>query len=289
MVRARRGLGGAARPAGARRQRSSLAVAAGGRGDAAADRRRGRDAGRHRHRHLPGDAAGARGLRRRTGGRPGQGRPAAAGPHRRTSSGCCGWRAASRARCRRGRSRSRGPAPSWPSWTRSSSSPARPPSSTRRWSRSTTSCGAWPSSVPAGPVPRIPARGRDQLRDHQRPRASPTKTSSPPSSSTSRRARGTPKARLAYLFPNSHSAQIVVRLQAGPERSRAPPGARADRSRGRRHDAARGLRRGRQAGALLRAAKAAATSSPARRSSSTALARALKDALLRPLRASPSW
>ena len=27
------------------------------------------------------------------------------------------------------------------------------------------------------------------------------------------RARGTPKARLAYLFPNSHSAQIVVRLK----------------------------------------------------------------------------
>jgi uncharacterized protein len=29
------------------------------------------------------------------------------------------------------------------------------------------------------------------------------------------RARGTPKARLAYLFPNSHSAQIVVRLRPG--------------------------------------------------------------------------
>jgi hydrophobe/amphiphile efflux-3 (HAE3) family protein len=29
------------------------------------------------------------------------------------------------------------------------------------------------------------------------------------------RARGTPKARLAYLFPNSHSAQIVVRLKPG--------------------------------------------------------------------------
>ena len=39
-----------------------------------------------------------------------------------------------------------------------------------------------------------------------------------------RRARGTPKARLAYLFPNSHSAQIVVRLRPGlseAERHRA--------------------------------------------------------------------
>ena len=38
------------------------------------------------------------------------------------------------------------------------------------------------------------------------------------------RARGTPKARLAYLFPNSHSAQIVVRLKpdlSGAERHRA--------------------------------------------------------------------
>jgi hydrophobe/amphiphile efflux-3 (HAE3) family protein len=38
------------------------------------------------------------------------------------------------------------------------------------------------------------------------------------------RARGTPKARLAYLFPNSHSAQIVVRLKpdlSAAERNRA--------------------------------------------------------------------
>jgi uncharacterized protein len=38
------------------------------------------------------------------------------------------------------------------------------------------------------------------------------------------RARGTPKARLAYLFPNSHSAQILVRLKPGlspSERHRA--------------------------------------------------------------------
>jgi hydrophobe/amphiphile efflux-3 (HAE3) family protein len=38
------------------------------------------------------------------------------------------------------------------------------------------------------------------------------------------KARGTPKARLAYLFPNSHSAQIVIRLKPGlseAERHRA--------------------------------------------------------------------
>jgi uncharacterized protein len=38
------------------------------------------------------------------------------------------------------------------------------------------------------------------------------------------RARGTPKARLAYLFPNDHSAQIVIRLKpdlSGAERHRA--------------------------------------------------------------------
>lgn len=38
------------------------------------------------------------------------------------------------------------------------------------------------------------------------------------------KARGTPKARLAYLFPNSHSAQIVIRLKPGlteAERRRA--------------------------------------------------------------------
>lgn len=38
------------------------------------------------------------------------------------------------------------------------------------------------------------------------------------------RARGTPKARLAYVFPNSHSAQIVIRLKPGlseGERKRA--------------------------------------------------------------------
>ena len=80
------------------------------------------------------------------------------------------------------------------------------------------------------------------------------------------RPRGTPKARLSYLFPNAKSAQIVIRLQAGPERSRAAAGDRADRSRGRGHDAAR--RRARTRGNRRRASssKAAATSSPAPRS-----------------------
>ena len=55
--------------------------------------------------------------------------------------------------------------------------------------------------------------GGDQVRDHLAALASTTKNSSPPWSSTSRKARGTPKARLAYLFPNSHAAQIVIRLR----------------------------------------------------------------------------
>ena len=85
------------------------------------------------------------------------------------------------------------------------------------------------------------------------------------------RARGTPKARLSYLFPNSHSAQIVVRLQPDLSEAERAPGAGADRGRRQRHDPAQGLRRAeRQAGALLRARRAAATSSPAPRSSSTA-------------------
>jgi predicted RND superfamily exporter protein len=45
-----------------------------------------------------------------------------------------------------------------------------------------------------------------------------------------RRSRGTPKARLAYLFPNGHSAQIVVRLRPGlseAERHRALESIRA--------------------------------------------------------------
>ena len=84
------------------------------------------------------------------------------------------------------------------------------------------------------------------------------------------RAAGTPKARLAYLFPNAHSAQIVLRLRpdlSEAERHRALELIRAARLR---NHAAHGLRRPRAAGALLRAARAAATSSPGCRSSSTA-------------------
>ena len=73
-----------------------------------------------------------RGVRRRPGRRPGRGRPAAADADREPGRGCCGSRAASPASCRRGRSRSRGPARSWRACTRSSSSPAPAPSSTRR-------------------------------------------------------------------------------------------------------------------------------------------------------------
>ena len=67
------------------------------------------------------------------------------------------------------------------------------------------------------------------------------------------RPRGTPKARLAYLFPNAHSAQIVIRLKPDLSEFGTTPGDRADRSRGRGNDAAQGLRRRRQGGALLRA------------------------------------
>ncbi len=56
------------------------------------------------------------------------------------------------------------------------------------------------------------------------PQASATRNSSPRSSSTCTSARGTPKARLAYLFPNDHSTQIVLRLRpdlSDSERSEA--------------------------------------------------------------------
>ena len=82
-------------------------------------------------------------------------------------------------------------------------------------------------------------------------------------------ARGTPKARLAYLFPNGHTAQIVLRLRpdlSEAERHRAleligaivhePDAARPASSRASRSPAS--------------SCTAAATSSPARRSSSTA-------------------
>ena len=67
-----------------------------------------------------------------------------------------------------------------------------------------------------------------------------------------RRARGTPKARLAYLFPNSRSAQIVVRLR--PDLSDAERHRALELIEARRDTTPRaGLRGQRRAGALLRA------------------------------------
>ena len=65
----------------------------------------------------------------------------------------------------------------------------------------------------AGSAARTAAlRSRRATASPARP-ASPIPTSSPRSSSTCARRAGTPKARLAYLFPNGRSAQIIVRLR----------------------------------------------------------------------------
>ena len=67
------------------------------------------------------------------------------------------------------------------------------------------------------------------------------------------RPRGTPKARLAYLFPNRRSAQIVVRLR--PDLSEAERHRALELIREAVYDTTpRGACRRRQAGALLRAA-----------------------------------
>ena len=92
-----------------------LAVAAAVAGDAAADRRRHRHARRHRHRQLPGDPGRARGLRRRTGRRARQRRPAAPAADRQPRPPAAAGGLPLGQACRRGRSRSPGPAPSWPS------------------------------------------------------------------------------------------------------------------------------------------------------------------------------
>ena len=102
-----------------------------------------------------------------------------------------------------------------------------------------------------------------------------------------RRARGTPKARLAYLFPNSHSAQIVLRLQpdlSDAERHRALDliDAAVDDTTPRQACTEEGKPR------PASSCTAAATSSPARRSWSTASPGAQGRAA-RPLRASRSW
>ena len=131
-----------------------------------------------------------------------------------------------RARCRRGRSRSPGPAPNWPSSTRSSSSPARRPSSTRRWSRSTPSCGGWRSAC-----------RRDQLREFLLAVATRYGITSAPSLDNAEFV-----ATVVFdLAPRPRHAEGAARLplpqqplgpdrrppEAGPQRSRTPPRARA--------------------------------------------------------------
>ena len=83
-------------------------------------------------RELSGYRTGARSLRRRTGRRGRSGGSAGTDPHSEPRAAACGWRDASRARCQKGRSRSRGPVPNWPKCTQCSSSPGPAPSSTRR-------------------------------------------------------------------------------------------------------------------------------------------------------------
>ena len=120
---------------------------------------------------------------------------------------------ACRGRCRRGRSRFRGPAPNWRDCepVEFVAGPAtflnEAVIQIDRQLRRLAATGA------ARPAARIPARGRGPLRDHQPPQPRQPRLRRRPSSSTCAAPRGTPKARLAYLFPNSHSAQIVVRLR----------------------------------------------------------------------------
>ncbi len=133
-------------------------------------------------------------------------------PRPTTSSACCGWRAASRARCRRAPKPIPGPCAELAELepvefltgpaTFLNESVVQIDNQLRRLAEnvpptaSANTCSRWRPNTgsPASP-------------------ASTTKNSSPPSSSTSPRPRGTPKARLAYLFPNAKSAQIVIRLR----------------------------------------------------------------------------
>ncbi len=94
------------------------------------------------------------------------------------------------------------------------------------------------------------------------------------------RSRGTPKAQLAYLFPNNHSTQIILRLRPGPERRRTQPCAGADPRRRLRHHAAPRLRVQGPAGALLRPARRHLHRSPGAPVVIEGLSGALKDALL---------
>ena len=84
---------------------------------------------------------------------------------------------------------------------------------------------------------------------------STTNSSFPPSSSTCARARGTPKARLAYLFPNNHTAQIIVRLKPDLSESERHRAIGTDRRRSPKRRRARQCAMRRQGEALLRARK----------------------------------
>ena len=166
--------------------------------------------------------------------------------------------------------------------TRAGHLPRRPGDLPQRGGRADrrTARTAVAADLAARTVPRIPARGGDQIRDHLGCPASPTKNSSRPSSSTCAKARGTPKARLAYLFPNAHSAQIVIRLKpdlSEAERRRAIGLIKEAVAETTPRKACAEERQGRHRASPCTAAN---TWSPARRSSSTAIARALKHALL---------
>ena len=128
----------------------------------------------------------------------------------------------------RARSRSRGPAPSWRELDpvavprRPGDLPQRGGDPDRR-----TAASGWPPTVPPDQLREFLLAGRRPATGSPAPPASATQNSSPPSSSTCAAPRGTPKARLAYLFPNSHSAQIVMRLRPDLSDAERQPGARA--------------------------------------------------------------
>ena len=167
--------------------------------------------------------------------------------------GCCGSRAASRARCRRGRSRCRGPC-------------------TELAAMEPVTFLAGPATFLNEAVVQIDEQ-LERLRGASPPNSSANTcsqvatqygiTSRPASQRRIRRHRRlrprqgarTPKSRLAYLFPNSHSAQIVIRLKPGlseAERHRAIGLIKG----GRRNDAPQGLRGKRQADAASPSAAA---------------------------------
>ena len=170
------------------------------------------DLGRFGHAQLPGDAACAAGIRGRTGGRAGRGRPAAAGAHREPGA------AASAGGMPLGQGAAGGEAD--PRALHRAGAPA--PGPVPRRSRHLLKRGGHPDRQPAepagcsDPTPRNSAATCSPSRPTTGSPASPasaTPTSWRASSSTCAGVARCPKARLAYLFPNGHSAQIVLRLR----------------------------------------------------------------------------